>query len=175
VSHDVGDKAKCVSRAACIHSRFQRSQPSIIHQTSRMGSCTFDAPSFLCALGSSESRFEPRTLVWNSTVEKFCRQVFGFIPNPVFSNKKSVTLRCPIGLVGWLVVCNLVRLYGIYGFWFLDCHNYGTTLSTLPSLHQERIHVVRSNKVARTRPARRHSHNEPRTHECYFVVVCVCV
>ena len=62
---------------------------------------------------------------------------------------KFATFRCPIVLVGWLFVCNVVRLYGIlYGFWFLDCHSYGTTLSTLPSLHQERIHVVHSNKVA---------------------------
>ena len=58
------------------------------------------------------------------------------------------------------------------GFWFLVC--YAATLLAL-QLQQKRVHVVRSNRVARKRPARGHSRNGPWTHECWFEFVYVYV
>jgi len=45
-----------------------------------------------------------------------------------------------------------------FGLWFAAC--YAATQLAL-QLHQERIHVVRSNRVAQKRPARVHSRNGP--------------
>jgi len=59
----VSDHAKCASRAACMHTRFQRcfgSQPSIIQQASALGFIRSVAPS-VCAvsLGSRTVQLEP--------------------------------------------------------------------------------------------------------------------
>jgi len=43
-------------------------------------------------------------------------------------------------------------------FWFLVC--YAVTQLAL-QFHRQRIHMVRSNRVARKRPARGHSRNGP--------------
>jgi hypothetical protein len=53
-----------------------------------------------------------------------------------------------------------------------ECISYTYAATPLAlQLQQEDINVVRSNRVARKRPARRHYCNGPRTHRCCFEVM----
>ena len=82
------------TRAACMHTRFQRcfrSQPLVIQQASALGFIRSVAPS-VCAvsLGSRTvqlERFGIAQLIF------FPREFFGFGPKTVFPHKKSHTLR----------------------------------------------------------------------------------
>ena len=118
VTVSVSDHAKFTSRAACMHMRFQRcswSQPSIIQQASTLGFIRSDFPCvFVSCLLDRKSKSRSVGTVWNSTVDFFCWEIFGFWLKPFLFHKQSYMLRFSIVQVGWLVGCDLVPLLGMY-------------------------------------------------------------